>query len=83
MVSPLILTRLIRETWAPWRPTSISHLIISLKSGSYNREIPVIKLDGREEGGGEYILFEESLQAHFSFPLRRELEERLGAVGVP
>lgn len=54
MVSPLILVRLIHQTWAPWRPTSISHLIISLKSGTYNREISVIKLEG---GGGNLIVW--------------------------
>lgn len=49
MVSPLIFLLLIHQTWAPWRPTSISHLIIFLKSVTYYREISVIKLEGRKK----------------------------------
>lgn len=55
MVSPLIFLLLIHQTWAPWRPTSISLLIISLKSDTYYTEISVIKLEGREK---KTLLFE-------------------------
>lgn len=49
MVSPLIFLLLIHQTWAPWRPTSISHLIIFLKSDTYYGEKLVIKLDRRRK----------------------------------
>lgn len=56
MVSPLIFLLLIHQTWAPWRPTSISHLIIFLKSVTYYSEISVIKLERREKKEKTYCL---------------------------